>query len=152
MDNFCRAPVAPIGTRKLREELAEPREPVLLLVEIPLGGFVKELEVCGPQLGMEGKLPNSPAFRPGASALENWSPSLLGLDLDTEEDDDTFRESLRRSLSDLLCVLGVPMPRDAGTCVRDDGGWLGPALSRRPASVLRPTTCCMADAIALADA
>lgn len=143
MESFCRAPVAPMGTRKLREELAEPREPVLRLVERPLGGLANELELWGPQLGMEGKEPNSPALRPAVFAFENWSPSLLDLNLDAEEEEEAFLDSLRRSLRDLLCVLGVPMPRDAGTWDLLVGWLLGPVVSSRSTSDWRRIACCM---------
>lgn len=45
MESFWRAPVAPMGTKKSREELeaeTEPREPVLLLVDTPWDWLEKE--------------------------------------------------------------------------------------------------------------
>lgn len=75
-----------MGTKKLREVVelevevdVEPSEPALLLVGRRAGGLEGVVEsdcVCGAQVGMEGKEPNSLMERPCRLASGKWRPSL----------------------------------------------------------------------------
>ncbi len=55
-------------------------------------------------------------MRAGVAAEENCRLSALEVERAREEEDELDLERLSRSLSDFADLLGVPMPKDAGTC------------------------------------